>query len=373
MKSEAQQRLVQSMLDIADVQIDGGRPFDITVNDPRLYSAVLGGGTLGLGEAYMDDWWDCPALDQFFERVLSAGLQKHVLRSKALLWAALKTRVLNPQRLTKAFEIGEHHYDIGNELFVKMLDKGLNYSCGYWEAAETLDEAQEAKLDLICRKLDVRDGMRVLDIGCGWGGFAIYAAEKYGAHVTGVSVSREQIDLARERAAGLPVDFELLDYRSISGSYDRIVSIGMFEHVGVNNYRTFMEVAHRSLADDGLMLLHTIGRNKSRRITDPWIAKYIFPNSMIPSAKQITTAAEGLFILEDWHNFGAYYDPTLMAWYKNFKDSWDRVKHDYDERFRRMWTYYLLSCAASFRVRRHQVWQVVLSPSGVRGGYRSVR
>ena len=215
--------------------------------------------------------------------------------------------------------------------------------------------------------------MRVLDIGCGWGGFAMYAAEKYGAHVTGVSVSREQIDLAKERAAGLPVDFELLDYRSISGSFDRIVSIGMFEHVGVNNYRTFMEVTRRSLADDGLMLLHTIGRNRSGRITDPWIAKYIFPNSMIPSAKQITTAAEGLFVLEDWHNFGVDYDPTLMAWYKNFVDSWDSIKHDYDERFYRMWTYYLLSCAGSFRVRRNQLWQVVLSPRGVRGGYRAAR
>jgi cyclopropane-fatty-acyl-phospholipid synthase len=372
-KSDAQQRLVQSMLDIAGVQIDGGRPFDIKVNDPRLYSAVLGNGTMGLGESYMDGWWDCPALDQFFERVLTAGLEKRMRRSKALLWAALKARMLDPQRLTKAFEIGEHHYDIGNDLFVKMLDKGLNYSCGYWESAVTLDQAQEAKLDLICRKLDVRNGMRVLDIGCGWGGFAMYAAEKYGAHVTGVSVSREQIDLARERAAGLPVDFELFDYRSISGSFDRIVSIGMFEHVGVSNYRTFMEVAHRSLADDGLMLLHTIGRNRSGRIADPWIAKYIFPNSMNPSAKQITTAAEGLFVLEDWHNFGVNYDPTLMAWYKNFEDSWDSIKHDYDERFYRMWTYYLLSCAASFRVRRNQVWQVVLSPRGVRGGYRSVR
>jgi len=372
-KSDRQRMLVQSMLDSAGVQIDGDRLFDIKVNDPRLYSAVLGRGTLGLGEAYMDGWWDCPALDLFFERVLAAGLEKHVLRSKALLWAALKARMLNPQRLTKAFEIGEHHYDIGNDLFVKMLDKGLNYSCGYWESAETLDQAQEAKLDLICRKLGMRDGMRVLDIGCGWGGFAIYAAQKYGAHVTGVSVSREQIDLARERAAGLPVDFELLDYRSITGSFDRIVSIGMFEHVGVDNYRTFMKVARRSLADDGLMLLHTIGRNRSGRITDPWIAKYIFPNSMLPSAKQIATAAEGLFILEDWHSFGVNYDPTLMAWHKNFEDSWDQVKHDYDERFHRMWTYYLLSCAASFRVRRNQVWQVVFSPRGVRGGYRSVR
>ncbi len=288
MKNDSQRRLVQGMLDLADVQIDGGRPFDIKVNDPRLYSAVLGGGTMGLGEAYMDGWWDCPALDQFFERVLSAGLEKQSAGTKALLWAAFKTRVLNPQRLTKAFEIGEHHYDIGNDLFVKMLDKGLNYSCGYWESAATLDQAQEAKLDLICRKLDLRDGMRVLDIGCGWGGFAMYAAEKYGAHVTGVSVSREQIDLAEDRAAGLPVDFELMDYRSVSGSFDRIVSIGMFEHVGVNNYRTFMEVTRRSLADDGLMLLHTIGRNKSGRITEPWIAKYIFPNSMIPSAAQIS-------------------------------------------------------------------------------------
>ncbi len=373
MTADAQRKLIEEMLDIADVKIGGDRPFDITVNDPRLYAAVLGGGTMGLGDAYMDGWWDCQALDQFFARVMSAGLEKQIRKNKALLWAAFKTQVLNPQRLTKAFEIGEHHYDIGNDLFVKMLDKGLNYSCGYWQSATTLGEAQEAKLDLVCRKLGLSEGMRVLDIGCGWGGFAIHAAEKYGAHVTGVSVSREQIELAKTRAAGLPVDFRLQDYRSITGQFDRVVSIGMFEHVGVNNYRTFMEVTRRCLAEDGLMLLHTIGRNRSGRITDPWIAKYIFPNSMIPSAKQITTAAEGLFVLEDWHNFGVDYDPTLMAWNKNFVDSWDSIKQDYDERFYRMWTYYLLSCAGSFRVRRNQLWQVVVSPRGVRGGYRAVR
>ena len=373
MRSDTQQMLVQSMLDIAGVQIDGGRPFDIKVNDPRLYSAVLGGGTLGLGEAYMDGWWDCPALDQFFERVLSAGLEKQV-RGRRLSCGqpsrpGCSIRSASPKRSRSANTTTTSATTCSSRCWTRVSTTPA--ATGSRPSPST--KAQEAKLDLICRKLDVRDGMRVLDIGCGWGGFAMYAAEKYGAHVTGVSVSREQIDLARERAAGLPVDFELLDYRSISGSFDRIVSIGMFEHVGVNNYRTFMEVAHRSLADDGLMLLHTIGRNRSGRITDPWIAKYIFPNSMIPSAKQITTAAEGLFVLEDWHNFGVNYDPTLMAWYKNFEGSWDSIKHDYDERFYRMWTYYLLSCAASFRVRRHQVWQVVLSPRGVRGGYRSVR
>lgn len=373
MKQDRERELVQTILDFAGIRIDGDRPFDISVSNPKLYAAVMAGGSMALGESYMNKWWECQALDQFFERVLGAGLEKKVRQSKAVLWAAVKARVSNPQRRAKAFEIGERHYDIGNDLFAIMLDRGLNYSCGYWETAETLDQAQEAKLELICRKLNLRPGMRVLDIGCGWGSFAVYAAQKHGAEVTGISVSREQVDLARRLSAGLPVEIALRDYRSLVGSFDRIVSIGMFEHVGVANYRAYMEVVRRCLADDGLFLLHTIGRNSSRRTADPWIAKYIFPNSMIPSARQITAAAEGLLVLEDWQNLGTHYDPTLMAWYENFNNGWDSIKHAYDERFYRMWTYYLLSCAASFRVRRNHLWQVVFSKKGFTGSYRSVR
>ncbi|MBU4141897.1 cyclopropane fatty acyl phospholipid synthase, partial [Patescibacteria group bacterium] len=274
---------------------------------------------------------------------------------------------------SRAFLIGEKHYDLGNALYQNMLDERMIYSCGYWKNAKTLNEAQEAKLDLVCRKIGLKEGMKVLDIGCGWGGFAKYAAEKYKARVVGVTVSKEQADLARRVCEGLPVEIRLQDYRDISGKFDGIVSIGMFEHVGYKNYQTYMKVARDCLKDNGLFLLHTIGRNVARAATDPWINKYIFPDSVIPSTEKIISAAKGLFVLEDWHNFGVDYDKTLMAWHRNFKNNWDKIKHIYDQRFYRMWSYYLLACAASFRVRKNQVWQIVFSKNGVAGGYASVR
>ena len=254
-----------------------------------------------------------------------------------------------------------------------MLDKGLNYYCGYWNKAKTLNDAQEAKLDLICRKIGLKSGMKVLDIGCGWGGFAKYAAEKYGANIHGITVSREQVEFANRFCQGLDVKIELKDYRDLNEKFDRIVSIGMFEHVGYRNYRTFMKVVQRCLKTEGLFLLHTIAGNTSGKSTDPWINKYIFPRSMLPSAKQITAAAEGLFVLEDWHSFGQYYDKTLMAWYNNFTKNWNKLNNTYDERFYRMWTYYLLSCAGSFRARRNQLWQVVFSKEGIKVNVNGVK
>jgi cyclopropane-fatty-acyl-phospholipid synthase len=372
-KLPAEKRLVQKLLDPAGVRIDGQRPFDIRVHNPDFYQRVIAGGSIALGESYMDGWWDCDALDQFFNRIMAARLDQKVRKSKAILWAAIKARLTNPQHRTRAFEIGERHYDIGNDLFTIMLDKRMIYSCAFWQHAETLDAAQEAKLELTCRKLKLEAGMRVLDIGCGWGGFAIYAAEKYGVEVTGVTVSREQVELARRCCKGLPVCIELQDYREIQGVFDRIVSIGMFEHVGVANYRTYMQVVQRCLKSGGLFLLHTIAGNRSVHSTDPWIAKYIFPNSVLPSARQITDAAEGLFVLEDWHSFGPYYDLTLMAWYHNFTENWHRIQNAYNQRFYRMWTYYLLSCAGTFRARRNQLWQIVFSKNGFQGGYPSIR
>ena len=211
--------------------------------------------------------------------------------------------------------------------------------------------------------------MKVLDLGCGWGGFAKYAAEKYSANVYGITVSREQVEYAKKICRGLSVKIDLKDYRELKEKYDRIVSIGMFEHVGCRNYNTFFKIVHRCLKADGLFLLHTIAGNSSVAIPDPWVNKYIFPNSMLPSAKQITSAAEGRFVIEHWHSFGQYYDKTLMAWYNNFKGNWTKLKDAYDERFYRMWTYYLLSFAGSFRSRRNQLWQIVFSKKGIKGGF----
>lgn len=285
----------------------------------------------------------------------------------------LKAQLFNLQAVSRAFQVGEKHYDTGNDLFVAMLGPSMTYSCGYFKDTENLDEAEDAKLDLICRKLNLQPGQKVLDIGCGWGSFARHAAKNYGVKVVGVTVSKEQKKLAEELCAGLDVEFRLQDYREVNDKFDHIVSIGMIEHVGSKNYRTYMEVARKCLKDNGLFLLHTIGSLKSGSNTDPWIEKYIFPNGSLPSLKQLTTAVEGLFVIEDVHNFGAYYDKTLMAWHKNFINAWPELKNNYDERFYRMWHYYLLCCAGAFRARSIQLWQLALSPKGVPGVYKSIR
>ncbi len=363
---------VESLLSWADIRIGGNRPWDIKVHDERFYQRVLSGGSLALGESYMDGWWDCDVLDGFFTRIFTAELEKKV-RSWSLLIPYIKAHLLNLQSRARAFQIGEAHYDIGNDLYEAMLDKRMTYTCGYWSDAKTLDEAQEAKLDLVCKKIGLKKGDHVLDIGCGWGSFARFAAENYGATVTGITVSKEQMALAQERCKGLPVTIRLQDYRDVDERFDHIISLGMFEHVGYKNYRTYMQVAHRCLKDGGLFLLHTIGGNMSVKTTDPWIEKYIFTNSMLPSIAQIATAVEGLFVMEDWHNFGSDYDKTLMAWFKNIDRAWEKLKSNYDERFYRMWKFYLLACAGSFRARKNQLWQIVLSKKGVSGGYASIR
>jgi len=362
------QEVVENILDRLDIHINGARPWDISVRNPNFYNRVLAGGSLALGESYMDAWWSCRSLDQFFDRILRAQLDSQFKKNRHLLWAAVKAKIINAQSKSKAAVIGKRHYDLGNPLFSSMLDKRMNYSCAFWEKANTLDEAQEDKLDLVCRKIGLKPGMTVLDIGCGWGGYARWAAEKYGARVLGITVSREQQKFAREYCRGLDVTIEMRDYRELQGEFDRIVSIGMFEHVGSRNYRTFMQTVRKCLKPDGLFMLHTIGGNTSAHGTDPWFNKYIFPNSMLPSARQITSSCEGLLVLEDWHSLGPHYDKTLMAWHHNFTTNWDKIKSLYDERFYRMWTYYLLCCAGCFRSRQNQLWQIVFSNKGIRGG-----
>ncbi len=372
MQNQRLRNKVEELLSLAGVSVNGSRPWDIQVHDERLYARVMAQGSLGLGESYMDGWWDCPELDQFFYHVLSAELESQVKSWKETFNLA-KAWLINMQSPSRATKVGEHHYDLGNDLYQAMLDSRMIYSGAYWDGAQTLDQAQEDKLDLLCRKLDLKPGMRLLDIGCGWGGTAQYAAEHYGVEVVGVTVSEEQVAFGRELCRGLPVEIRYQDYRSIDETFDRVVSVGMFEHVGWKNYRTFMAAVKSLMSEDGLFVLQSIGRNTSARGCDPWIVKYIFPNSMLPSARQICEACEGLFVLEDWHSFGPDYDTTLMAWFSRFQDSWDRLKANYPERFYRMWTYYLLSCAGSFRARKNQLWQVVLSPKGVPGGYRAPR
>ena len=360
--------LITRRLAQAGITVGGGAPWDVRVHDPRFFRRVIRDAFLGLGESYMDGWWECERIDEFCYRLLKAGFPP---RSGGLRQAlsAVRARTLNLQSRRRACQVIHRHYDIGNELFRAMLDKRLTYTCGYWQAgARNLEEAQEAKLDLICRKLRFERGMRVLDIGCGFGSFMKFAAERYGVSCVGYSISREQTKLGRELCSGLPVEFKERDYRSIVGSFDRVVSIGMFEAVGDRNFRTFMEVVARALKADGAALLHTIGNNLSNTDPEPWFDRYIFPNACLPSVGQIGMAIEGLLQMEDWHVFATDYDPTLMAWNSGFQAAWPELRsHDperYTERFKRMWEFYLLSMAGSFRARYTDLWQIVLVPVG---------
>ncbi len=362
--SAKSRKMIEELLHSAGIAINGSRPWDIVVHNERLYDRLLSGGALAVGESYMEGWWDCAALDQFFDRIFRARLDQKIKSRRELLWHISRARLFNLQKNRRAYQVGEQHYDVGNEMYKAMLDTHMAYTCGYWQNAQTLDEAQQAKLDLVCRKIDLQPGMRVLDMGCGWGSFAKYAAENYGAEVTGVTVSREQVELGRRMCKGLPVEILLEDYRNVKGTYDRVISIGIMEHVGCKNYRTYMKTASSRLTDKGLAFIHTIGNNISTRAGNAWTTKYIFPNSMLPSIAQLGRAMEGIFVMEDWHNFGPDYDKTLMAWYANFEKSWPRFKDQYGERFRRMWHFYLLSSAGAFRSRSIQLWQIVMTKPG---------
>lgn len=362
---------VKELLKLADIKVNGKRDHDIQVKDPRFYNRVLAGGSLALGESYMDGWWDCKALDKFFFKILKAKLDQKI-KPASLAFHVIKAKLLNQQTKQRSKKVAQDHYDLGNDLYERMLDKHMQYTCAYWKNAKNLDEAQENKLKLVCDKLHLKPGMTVLELGGGFGGLATYMAKHYDCNVISYNISKEQVKYAREKSKGLPVKFIQADYREAKGTFDRVVSVGMCEHVGYKNYASFMKLAHDRLKDDGLFLLHTIGSNTSTKHTDRWIDKYIFPNSKLPSINQLSKAAEGKFIIEDLHNFGQYYDNTLMAWHENFNTHWNELKDKYGERFKRMWDYYLLSCAGSFRARAIQLWQFVLSKELV-GGYTPVR
>ncbi|MGD9602620.1 MAG: cyclopropane fatty acyl phospholipid synthase [Gammaproteobacteria bacterium] len=362
-------RTYERLLARADIRVGGDRAWDMRVHEPRLFRRCVLQGSLGLGEAYLEGWWDVPALDQFFERLVRSGLDRRALNLRGVLSAVIAAcRNLQDARLAR--RVAEVHYDLNNAFYREMLGGCMVYTCGYWAHADTLDAAQAHKLDLVCRKLGLAQGQRVLDIGCGWGSFARFAAERYGAHVVGVTISKEQAAYAREICAGLPVQIRLCDYRDVDEQFDHIVSLGMFEHVGRKNYATYFDRARRNLAPEGLFLLHTIGRSDPGSGIDPWVTKYIFPNSEIPGLARLAHALNRRFVVEDLHNFGADYARTLMCWYDNFMAAWPRFADSMPPRFHRLWRYYLLLFAGVFRARGLQLWQLVLSRDGLPGGYR---
>ncbi|SBW25847.1 Cyclopropane-fatty-acyl-phospholipid synthase [Citrobacter europaeus] len=365
-------RMGKELLSQADIRINGSRAWDIQLHHTGFFKRVLQQGSLGLGESYMEGWWDCERLDILFCKILKAKLDQQMPGNLKDILRIACARLFNLQSRSRAWIVGKEHYDIGNDLFALMLDPHMQYSCGYWKDATTLEDAQNAKLKMICEKLQLKPGMRLLDIGCGWGGLAEYAARHYGAVVEGVTISKEQQKMAQQRCEGLDVNILLQDYRDLDKHYDRIVSVGMFEHVGPKNYDTYFSIADRCLKPDGLFLLHTIGSNKKGMSVDPWINKYIFPNGCLPSISHIAEASESRFVMEDWHNFGSDYDKTLMAWHERFNQAWPELSSRYSATFRRMFNYYLCACAGAFRARDIELWQVLFS-RGVEGGIRVYR
>lgn len=368
-------RFLQNLLAGSAVRFNGRNPWDPQIHDQAAYARMLLSGSLGFGESYVDGQWDCEALDECVARLLRHGANRrlHWLAQLRFAGAALVHLLTNPQSMRRAFVVGERHYDLGNDLFEAMLDPTMSYSCGYWATANDLAAAQRHKLDLICRKLELQPGERLLDIGCGWGGLAHHAAMNYGVSVTGITISREQAQYARQLCGELPVDIILADYRALTGTFDKVVSVGMFEHVGPANYVTYLDKVRHLLTDAGLFLLHTIGGARSAAKPDPWLDRYIFPNGRLPSARRLASALEERFTVEDWHNFGPDYDRTLLAWWRNFKTAWPHLRPRYGDRFYRLWRYYLLACAGFFRSRQGQLWQLVLSKPGRAVVYRSVR
>lgn len=368
-------QIIAHILEHAGITINGSKPYDIQIDNPKTYERVVKQGSIGLGESYMDGWWYCEHLDQFFYKLLRSHADKVLPNNISHILHAILMRSMNMQSRSRAWIVGREHYDLGNDLFEAMLDSHMQYSCGYWAEADGLEQAQQAKLSMICEKLQLKPGMKLLDIGCGWGGLAKYAAEHYGVKVTGITISKQQQLLAQQRCRGFDIEILLKDYRDLQERYDRIVSVGMFEHVGPKNHHEYFKVVSNILKEEGIFLLHTIGSNLTSNQVDGWINKYIFPNGNLPSIVQIAQAAEKHLVMEDWHNFGSDYDKTLMAWYGNFLRAWPSLSKDgnYDERFKRMFTYYLNCCAGAFRARDIQLWQVIFSPNGVEDGIKRYR
>lgn len=367
--------LIEEWLEKADVKINGDRPWDIQVNDERFYKRVLSGGSLALGESYMDAWWYAVQVEEFIARCLRVKLENKFKFNSSNVRLFLESLLVNMQSYSRSRKVIRDHYDIDNELFMSFLDPFNQYTCGYYKDTEDLNEAQEKKLDLICRKLHLKPTDKVLDIGCGWGGFSKFAAENYGCHVTGISISDEQLKYAKAFCKGLPVNLLKLDYRNLpeNNQFDKVLVCGMIEHVGQKNYGTLISKVNKCLKTEGLFLLHTIGSSISVNSTEPWLGKYIFPNSVIPSLRQISNATEELFVTEDLHNFGHHYYKTLKGWYENFNRNWSSLQHKYDDRFFRIWEFYFLFCAGSFLARKNQLWQFVFSKNGQKGGYSSKR
>lgn len=358
------ENLLTNWLEDAGIHVNGPASHDIRVHDKRFYWRTLAHGSLGFGEAFMDGWWSCEDLEEMVFRLIRSEVRRRAYRHPGAVALEWLNRIRNDQNRRRSLRAPRRHYDFDNEMFQAFLGRYMNYSCGYYAGTGDLDEAQILKMDIICRKLDLQPGEHLLDVGGGWGEFALYAAKHYGVHVTSVNISEEQMRFARRRCAGYDVDVVRSDYRDIAGQYDKVAAIAMFPHVGHRNHRTFMQAMYRALKPGGTFLIESTMNTATTTAGDPWIDRYIFPGLLMPSGSQICAAMEGLFVIEDLHNFGPHYVKTLRAWNANFQNAWGRFAARHDERVRRMFEYFFLISAALFRARTMEYWHLVLTRQG---------
>lgn len=376
--------IVKSLLAKAEITINGTKPWDIQIHDVRCYDRFLKDRSLGFGEAYMDGWWDAYTLDETVAKIVQAKIEDQLQFNKNLALYLLKRKMFSPSAQKHSHMDVSRHYDFGHELFEAMLDPDLNYSCGYWKnlgnpqtawkIPRNLRKAQQAKLAHVCRKLLLKKGLRILDIGCGWGNVLAYATTHFGVRATGVTLSKRQASYIKNHMKGHAIKILSEDFREIEHVlYDRIVSIEMIEHLTYRYYALYFKKVASLLKSDGVFLLQTIGANKTKYANDPWVEKYIFPNTHIPSLAQIAKEVENLFVVEEVENFGAYYYPTLMSWFRNFHKNWKRLaimnNEKYNDRFYRMWKFYLLASAGCFKAGKLQLWQIVFSKRNTLGVY----
>lgn len=373
--------IIEKMLNEIGIRLNGDQPWDIQVHNPRFLDRILHQQSMGGGESYVEGWWDCKRLDELFFRLTRSSLNNSFYSPWKLSLLSFRNSLFNQQSPLKSKEVSRH-YDLGNILFEKMLGKSMAYTCGYWPHANNLDEAQYAKYDLVCKKLDLKPGETVLELGCGWGGLAKHMAEKYGCNVVGFDICREPANYAKTLCKDLPVSIYQCDYRDThiynpnNIQFDKLVSVGVLEHVGPKNYIPFLNISRSFIKPEGIFLLHSIGANRKKIYCDPWINQYVFPNGVLPSLEGLGNAFENRFVVEDLHNLGVNYDKTLLAWHKNFNTHWPELtvhNKNYTESFRRLMNYYLLSCAGVFRARDMQLWQFVLTPQGQLNGCSSAR
>jgi len=354
---------------VARKSVDGAASEDnspvLSQIPPEVVRRLKRDGIYGLGEDYIAGKWQVTDLTGFLAQLVKLPEVTRLKFSPRTAWYVFRALTSNPQSGAGVYEVGERHYDLGNTLFSAMLDRSMSYTSGMWRNAATLEEAQIQKLRSICEKLELKPGMTVLDIGCGWGNFARFAATEYGVKVIGLTISREQQALGMERCRGLPVELRLQDYREFNEQVDRVVSIEMIEAVGHKNLRAFFESAYRALVPGGRFVLQVISGNsftlRSPAFLDQyllWLVRHIFPNGYLPRMDHLTGREAQPFLLESMEQFGESYERTLSAWKDNFDRAWPSLKDHYGEDFRRMWHFYLCGCMACFRTRLVSVYQI---------------